>query len=162
MMSSKASGGESTRIGDQVNVHRQYVKQQIVTLNALARHFGPGVADVVEQTHAEEALQPYLVTARKENMSTIDDLVGLVWEPLRAHGYEFTVERSERGTRITCTACPLAGLYRQMGGPEWGYRLYCAMDSRLVEQFNTRIGFVRTKTLMEGEDCCDHFYYLKE
>lgn len=142
-------------------VHRRYVKQQIAILDGLREHFGPGVMAVVERAHAGHALQPYLMTAREKGMSTIGDFINLVWEPLRVHGYEFTVERSERCVQVTCTVCPLAALYRQMGGAEWGYRLYCAIDGLLVERFNGGIGFRRTKTLMEGNDCCDHSYYDK-
>ncbi|MFC2012727.1 L-2-amino-thiazoline-4-carboxylic acid hydrolase [Chloroflexota bacterium] len=31
----------------------------------------------------------------------------------------------------------------------------------MASAFNPDIGFQRTKTLMRGDDCCDHIYYLK-
>jgi hypothetical protein len=43
----------------------------------------------------DEAAKPFLAAAHKKGMSTIDDLVGFLWEPLRVQGYEFTVERAE-------------------------------------------------------------------
>jgi predicted ArsR family transcriptional regulator len=162
MASNSHTKEDPERRQELAQIHSRYVKQQIAILSGLREHFGSGVMEVVERAHAEHALRPYLTIAHEKNMGAIDDLIGLVWEPLRAHGYEFEVERSERGVQIKCTACPLAALYRQTGGAEWGYRLYCAIDGLLVEQFNGRIGFRRTRTLMEGDECCDHFYYNKE
>lgn len=140
-------------------VHRMYVKQQITLLNALKDKFGPEAAETVERANAQEVCRAYLSQAGGER--SIDDLIALLWEPLRAQGYEFTVERQENGAQIRCTACPFATLYKNLGGAEWGYRLYCAADSNLVEGFNPEIGFKRTQTLMEGHNCCDHYYYVK-
>jgi predicted ArsR family transcriptional regulator len=144
------------------DVHLKYIAQQILILNALKKRLGPAVADIAAETHAREAAKPFLVAAHEKGMSSVDDLVSLLWEPLRVHGYEFTVARAEGNVRIHCTSCPFAALYRQMGGSDWGYRLYCAADAYLVKEFNKNIGFRRTKTLMEGDNCCDHFYYMKE
>jgi hypothetical protein len=144
------------------DVHFRYIAQQILVLNALKERLGPVVADIVTETHAREAAKPFLKKAHENNLNTIDDLIGLLWEPLRVHGYEFTVEYQEGNIQINCTSCPLATLYRQMEGSDWGYQLYCAADAHLVSEFNENIGFRRTKTLMEGDDYCDHFYYMKE
>jgi len=39
--------------------------------------------------------------------------------------------------------------------------MFCQNDFYIAEGFNSKIGLKRTKTLMEGHDCCDHFYYMK-
>lgn len=143
------------------NVHLMYVKQQILLLNALKEKFGPDVVRVVEQVQGEEARKHYAHIASETGQKSIDDLINVLWQPLRQQRYEFTIERSENGVQIMCTACPLANLYRFLGGAEWGYHLYCVTDAYLVEGFNPNIGFTRTKTLMEGHECCNHFYSLK-
>lgn len=140
-------------------VHVMYVKQQLTLLNALHAHFGPDVARIAAQASAEQFCQLYLAQASEQR--TIDDLIRLLWEPLRQQGYEFTIQHTAQGVQMTCTACPLAKLYRQLGGAEWGYHLYCAADAMLTEHFNPRVGFRRTTTLMEGHACCDHLYYNK-
>ena len=137
-----------------------YVKQQLTLFEALRDKFGSDVAQVVEQSNSASVCQAYLAGATGEG--TIEALINLVWEPLRSQGFEFTVTPSEKGVQIQCTACPWARLYRNLGGAEWGYRLYCAVDEPLVEGFNPNIGFKRTKTLMEGDDCCDHLYYWQD
>lgn len=139
--------------------HVAHITQQIMLLNALQDRFGEEVARVVEQANTELIFRKFLAHL-PEGKRSCDDLLAILWEPLRRHGTEFTVARSEHGMRITCTACPWATLYRQLGGAEWGYRLYCAADAPLVARFNPDIAFTRTKTLMEGDDCCNHSYIL--
>ena len=141
-------------------VHVTYVKQQILLLNALKNKFGSAVVDVVQQANSQAICHTYLAQATSDG--TIDDLINVLWEPLRSKGYEFTIEQTDEGVQMECTACPWAMLYKNLGGAEWGYQLYCAADESLVESFNPTIGFKRTKTLMEGHDCCDHFYFIKD
>ena len=38
----------------------------------------------------------------------------------------------------------------------------CEGDGPAAAAFNPAIRFSRTKTLMEGDDCCDHVYYVEE
>jgi len=140
-------------------VHGMYVRQQLALLNALQERFGAEVAQVVEQENSAQVCRAFLAGA--DGAGSVDDLIARLWEPLRAKGYEFSVTRGDEGVQIHCTACPWARLYRNLGGADWGYRLYCAADEALTAGFNAQIGFQRTKTLMEGHDCCDHFYYMK-
>ena len=142
------------------DVHVTYVKQQITLLNALQDKFGTEVAQVVQQKNSALVCQAYFAGASDER--SIEALINLLWEPLRTKGYEFSVTQSEAGVQMKCTACPWARLYRNLGGADWGHRLYCAVDEDLVGGFNPQIGFTRTKTLMEGDEYCDHFYYMKE
>jgi predicted ArsR family transcriptional regulator len=141
-------------------LHLMYTHQQITLLNALKDKFGPEVVAVVEQANSAAVCQQFLAGANDER--GIEALIDLLWEPLRTKGYEFTIARTDEGVQMTCTACPWATLYKNLGGADWGYHLYCAVDEDLVEAFNPQIGFKRTKTLMEGQDACDHFYYLKD
>ncbi|TFH07921.1 MAG: hypothetical protein E4H14_07485 [Candidatus Thorarchaeota archaeon] len=43
---------------------------------------------------------------------------------------------------------------------DWGYSLYCVDDEYMVMGFNPKMEFTRSKTLMEGHDCCNHCYRL--
>lgn len=144
------------------NCHFMYVQQQLAILNALKTKFGPEVVEIVEHVNGEEICQTYLRKIQNPGERTIDDLINVLWEPLRNRGYEFTIERSEKGVQMECTVCPLANLYKALGGTDWGYHLYCSADEYLVKGFNPKIGFKRLKTLMEGHNCCDHFYFIKD
>ncbi|MCP4214504.1 MAG: L-2-amino-thiazoline-4-carboxylic acid hydrolase [bacterium] len=45
---------------------------------------------------------------------------------------------------------------------ELGVQFSCCRDEPHARGFNSQLKLVRTKTLMEGDDCCDFRYYLKE
>jgi predicted ArsR family transcriptional regulator len=143
-------------------VHGMYIQQQIGLLDALKSEFGDGVDGVVRAKASADACVMFRALAEKTGMNSIGDLVAALWEPLRAKGYAFTMEKVDGGVRMHCTACPFAAMYRAMGGAEWGYALYCAADGDLARAFNPKIGFKRTQTLMEGHPCCDHEYFYVE
>ena len=60
------------------------------------------------------------------------------------------------------TRCPFADMAIALGEEDWGFEFYCMSDYGMVEGFNPEIEFSRSKTLMEGHDCCDHFYKMKK
>jgi predicted ArsR family transcriptional regulator len=142
-------------------VHGMYIQQQIGLLDALKAKFGDGVADVVRGKASADACAMFRTLAEKTGCNSIDDLVNVLWEPLRAKGYAFTMEKTDSVVRMHCTACPFAAMYRALGGAEWGYALYCAADADLTKAFNPKIGFKCARTLMEGDDCCDHEYFYE-
>jgi len=139
-------------------VHVMYASQQVAILNAMTERFGSDVAQVAAHASAKHLCQPYL--AQFGEKRTLDELIRILWQPLRERGYVFEIEHTADSAQITCTACPFATLHRQLGGAEWGFHLYCAADAYFVEQFNPAITFTRTKTLMEGDDYCNHYYSL--
>ena len=59
------------------------------------------------------------------------------------------------------TRCMWAELFRKFGEPELGY-VICASDDRAVRSYNPKLAFKRTKVLMNGDDCCDHTFYISK
>jgi hypothetical protein len=88
----------------------------------------------------------------------IQGLVNFLWEPLREEGFEFTYEQKGAGYQFTVTRCPVAEIAKAHQLEKWGYIFHCMGDEAICEGYNSRIAFKRTKTLMEGDDHCDHFY----
>jgi len=155
--------GEITLLRQRIkNIDVTHTRQKIAALDALKKRFGAEVVQVVQQANGQATCKIYQKIYQRFEGRSIEDLIRMLWEPLRQQGFEFTIERSSKGVQINCTACPLAQLYHDLGSSEWGYELYCAADEYLVKDFNPGMGFRRTKTLMEGHDCCDHFYYMKD
>jgi len=56
------------------------------------------------------------------------------------------------------TECLNAKIFRELNAAEIGYATLCHGDEAWAKAFNPDIQFSRTKTLMEGHDCCDHCY----
>jgi predicted ArsR family transcriptional regulator len=133
----------------------------ITLLNALQERFGLQVKDVLERIVATNVPRDWVAVARQRGSNTIEDLIQVLWEPLIPKGFEYTLEKRDDGVQMSCTRCPFYELGRALNGTEWLYYLVCLNDLYIVEGFNPNMGFRRTKTLMEGHECCDHFYFMK-
>ena len=98
--------------------------------------------------------------ANKEN--DIQGLIAFLWEPLRNEGFEFTHDQSEQGYQLHVTRCPIAEIAKALKLEKWGYVFHCMGDESICEGYNPEIGIKRTKTLMEGDEYCNHLYYYRE
>lgn len=68
------------------------------------------------------------------------------------------VEDSDSRQEYRYTRCLWAEAYRALGAADLGLWI-CESDGPVVSAFNPRIRFQRTRTLMAGDECCDHVYY---
>lgn len=141
---------------------RQGWARTLWVLAGLEQRLGAQVAGAVDDLVAQDVRAEWAERAAREGSNTIDDLIRLLWEPLRAQGFEFTHEKTPDGVQMRCTRCPLADIAREINGAAWMFKLTCATDEHSTAGFNPKIGFRRTKTLMEGDDHCDHFYFYRE
>jgi hypothetical protein len=77
-----------------------------------------------------------------------------------SHEWE-VVEDSDTRRAYHFTRCMWAEIFRALNAEDIGMWI-CEGDGPAAAAFNPHIRFHRTKTLMEGDDCCDHVYYLEE
>ena len=68
------------------------------------------------------------------------------------------VEDSDTRQAYRFTHCLWANVFRSLGAEDIGFWI-CEADGPIAAAFNPRIRVLRTETLMEGNDCCDHVYY---
>lgn len=144
------------------NIYRNWKNPEHVKelLNELKAISGRDINTLVEDIVAERTRAQWASLAEREKSTTIHDLVRLVWESFTDG--EFTIEKTEDSVQIYCTYCPIAEVFKEIGEKEYGLILFCATDPYIVEGFNSDIEFRRTKTLMGGDDCCDHYYAVKK
>ncbi len=88
----------------------------------------------------------------------IEDFIRVLWDPLKAQGFEYTIQREGGSAEFRVTRCPVQALAEKTGMHEWFYHLACATDHYTTPAFSPKIRFSRTKTLMQGHDCCNHRY----
>ena len=81
-------------------------------------------------------------------------------EPWRRGGsLEVTeLKRTPQEYSFNVTRCRYAEMYREMGYPELGDIFSCTRDFEFSRGFNSRIGLVRTQTIMQGAAFCDFRY----
>jgi predicted ArsR family transcriptional regulator len=102
---------------------------------------------------------PEIGKAEAHEGTEIEDFIRVLWDPLEAQGFEYTIRREGDGTaELRVTRCPVFELAKKTGMHDWLYHLACATDYYTTPSFSSKIHFSRTKTLMQGHDCCNHHY----
>ncbi len=140
----------------------QHMQHLVGILNELRSQYGEGVIDSVYKVQRDFNIWQWNNIANSVGSNSTEDLIKVLWEPMKEDGLEYTEEKTDNGVQMHCTKCPIYDTLKEVGLTEWGYHLICNNDEYIVEGFNSEIGFKRTKTLMEGHDCCNHFYYIKD
>ncbi len=124
----------------------------------LNKKFGQGVLDTVQESVVDQAREQ-LQQADLPNRD-LDAVMEILWEPA-TDVLEFEVEeRAPQLLKLKVTGCLFADEMRKLSAEDIGFAFYCAFDYGFCEGLNPDIKFTRTKTLMQGDDCCDHTYEL--
>jgi hypothetical protein len=78
----------------------------------------------------------------------------------RAMSFEF-VEETKNAFEIKVSRCLWAETFHRANAAEIGYASICYPDYPMTTAFNPKIKMIRTKTLMQGHDCCNHRYVME-
>jgi predicted ArsR family transcriptional regulator len=147
---------------EQLNeVQKTEFEARVNDLTALKREFGERVGEIISAARGQKVEAQWRNIAQEYGKNDIEALKATLWKWVGDAGFEFTASETAEGTQFRVTKCPLAEMARSLNAAEWGYVCYCTDDPHIVAGFNPAMGFRRTKTLMQGHECCDHFYYMK-
>ena len=130
-------------------------------IKAMKERFGEEAYEVIRSINGPGVIAEWKKKAEEAGDNSIESLIKLLWEPLPEHGFEYTMEKTDEGYQFRCTKCPMADLALQQGVGEYMFYEICN-DWAIVEGFNSNIGFKITKTLIQGDDHCDHFFFYKD
>jgi len=130
-------------------------------LKIMHEHFGEEAYRVCVDAQGKGIRANWRKIAEDTGDDSIEALIKRQWEPLRTKGYEYTAEETADGIQFICTKCPAYDVAKRLGITEEAFFMWCENDIAVAEGFNPNIGFKRTKTLMQGHDCCNHFYFYK-
>lgn len=72
------------------------------------------------------------------------------------------VEDSEHAFEMKITECLTEIVFREANALDLGYACVCHADFGLPVGINPKLKLIRTKTLMQGHDCCNHRYVWEE
>ncbi len=90
--------------------------------------------------------------------NTLKDFVRFFWEPLRG-GLEYEEQwQGEDAVQFRVTRCQTAERLKRLGIDDIGYHVICMADYAVLDEIDPQVRFSRTKTLLRGDDCCDHCY----
>jgi hypothetical protein len=137
---------------------RAEMGQRAALFKTLVNEFGPRILDVAKQ-HLIDTVQ-----AQFENMTLpqrdLDAVMKLLWDGV-GDDLDFSVEaQTPKHLKLRVTHCMWADEMRKLNAAEIGYVFSCCWDQGFCAGLNPAIKFTRTKTLMQGDECCDHTYDL--
>lgn len=128
-------------------------------LDEWEKDFGDKYNQIAEELLAEHTCSAWSKYSSQKGTSSLDSLINHLWEQWTEG--EFTIEQNKTEVQIYCTKCPIADAYRSINKGKYGLLFHCSEDPFVVKGFNPKIKFKRTKTLMNADDCCDHYYSLE-
>jgi hypothetical protein len=85
-------------------------------------------------------------------------MMALVYKtnPLFQHALVYdTVEQSDKALELKVHQCLWAKTFREVNAGDIGYAAICYADYAMTTAFNPKIKLIRSKTLMEGHECCN-------
>jgi hypothetical protein len=127
---------------------------------ALVDRLGPEVVATIRDFTEAQAQKSF--GAMKLDSRGLDAVKKLLWDTLDPR--DFAVEVVEDApTRLSyrVTRCHLADAWRSAKAQELGFAYSCAWDFGFCRGLNPGMKFTRTKTLMQGDDCCNHSYEVE-
>jgi predicted ArsR family transcriptional regulator len=136
-------------------------RQEVWLLRIMKEHFGEEAYQIYMKEENGRVRRNWSKIAEENGDNSIESLIKRIWEPLPS-SFEYTMEKTEAGVQFKCTKCPIADRALRLGVGEQMYYAICSNDFAAAEGFNPNIGFTMTKTLMQGDGCCNHFYYYKD
>jgi hypothetical protein len=80
------------------------------------------------------------------------------WKHVLTFGF---VEDTEKAAEIKVTECLWAKTFREADAADIGYATLCYGDYAAAPAFNPKMKMIRTKTLMQGHDCCNHRWVME-
>ena len=94
--------------------------------------FGSSYNELAERILAEKVPESWAANAARWNSTSLDVLIRYLWEDIHS-----------------------------IGKQDLDMIFQCSEDPHIVSRFNSDIIFRRSKTLMNGDGMCDHYYELK-
>lgn len=130
-------------------------------LKRLRDKFGPAVIEEARQATIEIARNWKQNAPIPKEQRNLDHVVA-DWAQWTGEVTYQWVERTPERLQVRVTRCRWAEELKKLGAdPEIGLAVMCASDYGYCAGLNPAIKFTRTKTLMQGDDHCNHCYELK-
>jgi hypothetical protein len=82
--------------------------------------------------------------------------------PMFQHALTYEiVEDAPAAFEFRVSQCLWAKVFRESDAADIGYAAICHPDFAVASGFNPKLKLVRTKTLMQGQECCNHRYVME-
>jgi hypothetical protein len=137
------------------------VGMYVEAIRIIEAAYGPEARERIRENRAKQVLERVKAWAESIEDNDLRTFCYTMEQGCRgSHEWE-KLEDTEVRQAYRFTRCAWADIFRELGAADIGFWI-CANDGPAAQAFNPAIHFERTKTLMEGDDCCDHVYWVGE
>jgi len=129
----------------------------VTVMRAMEEHFGPEAVDVARGLFGDVIPRPEeQLGTPEEDLHTYCDRLdrGCVL----SHRWE-RIEDTRDRIAYRFTRCLWAEIYRELDAADLG-RWICEGDDPSVQSYNPKLRCRQTKLLMDGDEECDHVFYV--
>ena len=152
--------------------YEQYFRDSVQSTVELARAFEHDLGrdrtlKIIKKWTEKSAAEAVKNQMSKKPIKNFEDFKRLRKEqektPVWTHMLTLT-HPEETPTKFCCniTECLWAKTFKEMNATDLGYILCCGQDFATARAYHPRMRLKRTKTLMQGDNYCNHIYYWKE
>ena len=138
----------------------------ISLLKSLANELGEDrFIETLKRAASQAVIQAAQSAAKNRPNTDLATLGSWLRDPDRFTEHVLTydiVEDTERVFEVRVTECLWAKTFRDGDASDIGYAALCHTDYAASQAFNPKIRLIRTKTLMQGDDCCDARWVYEE
>jgi len=142
--------------------HFAFSDGYIATLTALAKKIDKeNYLEVLKQVSSETSAEG--IKKRKTPDPSLENFMGFLRKPNEfwKHVVSFEiVEDTETVFELKVKECLWATTFRARNAGEVGYACICHPDFAVARAYNPKMRMERSKTLMQGHDCCNHRYVM--
>lgn len=147
------------------NEEQNHLTEQLEILKKLQERFGKEVIEIASSARlaVHKKWMEKLSTRKSGRPSEIFTHSAFSVTSVEENLLEYEVlEDSDDKFAVNITKCKYADFYTEKGELEIGYAMHCALDFGETEAFSSDIILKRTKTLMQGDNSCNHCYERKK
>ncbi len=131
----------------------------VKTVRAIQKKYGDEGVEAIHNVFREVAAERGEKMAHQASANTLKAFCSAL-ETGCAGSHEWhKIEDTDKRQAYRFTRCMQAEIFAELNATDIGFWL-CEGDAPMASAFNPAIAFQRTKTLMEGHDCCDHIFYM--
>ncbi len=147
--------------------HRALAGKMISLVRALEKELGVERAhDIISDWAEQNTINDVrgVIDNLNKPIESFEDVKVLLrqWvKELNDNNMEVVDITDETSTKSVCTVteCIYAKVYNDLEASDLGYLLYCKHDFASAPHIHPKVGLNRTKTVMEGHDCCNFEYF---
>ena len=152
------------KINDMLNEDRAEwnMQEKNIMYKAVREKFGEEVDKLISENVGKRTYDTFKKISEMLGDDSLETFMGLLFDPLPAMGWKIESHDEDGKYYRKVTYCPKCEMAKNIGAENLMYLLACCTDHYSSTGFNPNIRFTRTKTCMEGKDCCDFCFYMAE